>query len=149
MSLSSPTWTFVGEHTNPRFRRLRMLLRRRISRRSGSSSAVWASSSSKAKPFSIISIVSPPLRSSRSGLVLVLVSNNLDVRGPTRELPLPTLADGAATTHLEAVGQQLGGLGLKLLQGQALLDHLHCLTPSRSSRSGLAISCRYLLAAIS
>jgi hypothetical protein len=53
MSLSSPTWTLVGEHTNPRFRRLRMLLRRRISRRSGNNSAVWASSSSRAKPFSI------------------------------------------------------------------------------------------------
>jgi hypothetical protein len=59
MSLKwSPTWTFVGEHTNPRLRRLRML-RRRISRRSGNNSAVWASSSSKAKPFSIFSNSSP------------------------------------------------------------------------------------------
>src|SRR5215212_5764013 len=56
MSLSSPTWTLVGEHTNPRLRRLRMRLRRRISRRSGNNSANWASSSSRAKPFSIFSI---------------------------------------------------------------------------------------------
>src|SRR5215204_3749864 len=55
MSFQSPTWTFEGEQSNCRFRRLRML-RRRISRRSGSRSALWASSSSRVKPFSIISI---------------------------------------------------------------------------------------------
>src|SRR5215212_2182905 len=55
MSLKSPTWTLSGEQSNCRFRRLRKL-RRRISRRSGSRSAVWASSSSRAKPFSIFSI---------------------------------------------------------------------------------------------
>src|SRR5829696_10219780 len=74
----------------------------------------------------------------------VVIFANLDVRGRAHEPPLPTLADVAAAAHLEAVGQQLGGLGLKLLQGQALLDHLHCLTPSQEfsvwSRYQLSLS---------
>jgi hypothetical protein len=48
-------------------------------------------------------------------LVDVVPVANLDVRGRTRELPLPILADVAAAAHLDAVGQQLSGLGLKLL----------------------------------
>src|SRR5215208_7717316 len=62
----SPIWTFTGEHVNPSLAFLRMRLprrrRRRISRRSGSNSAVWASSSSRAKPFSIFSICLTPFQ---------------------------------------------------------------------------------------
>src|SRR5215213_9251283 len=72
MVLWAATWTVEGEHVNPRLRRLWMLMRmRRISRRSGSNSAVWASSSSRAKPFSIFSIYLTPFQngvSLRKGL---------------------------------------------------------------------------------
>src|SRR5829696_1752341 len=80
--LLSATWTLLGEQSNCRFRRLRTL-RRRISRRSGSSSAAWASSSSRAKPFSIFSIVLPPFKTE------CLYA----VKGYTRGQTIPQMSD--------------------------------------------------------